>query len=68
MTTTETNLSKLTPEEFSELYMNGLKNELGVYDLQANKVGFLGFLVNMLGNITIIFRINLILRVNVTKQ
>ena len=52
MTTTETNLSKLTPEEFSELYMNGLKNELGVYDLQANKVGFLGFLVNMLGNIT----------------
>lgn len=46
------NLSKLTPEEFTEFYMNGLKNELSVYDLQANKVGFLGFLVNMLGNVS----------------
>lgn len=48
----ETNLSKLTPEELTEFFMNGLKTELGVYDLQANKVGFLGYLVNMLGNIT----------------
>lgn len=48
----ELNLSKLTPEEFAEFYMNALKEELGVYDLQANKVGFLGFLVNILGNVT----------------
>lgn len=48
----DTNLSKLTPAEFAEFFLNGLKDELGVYDLQANKVGFLGFLINMLGNIT----------------
>ena len=48
----ETNLSKLTPEEFAEFFMQGLKDELGVYGLQANKVGFLGYLVNILGNIT----------------
>ena len=48
----DNNLSKLTPEEFTEFYMNGLKKELSVYDLQANKVGFLGFLVNILGNVT----------------
>lgn len=48
----ELNLSKLTPEEFAEFYMTALKDELGVYDLQANKVGFLGFLVNILGNVT----------------
>ncbi len=49
---TDTNLSKLTPEEFTNFYMEGLKQELSTYDLQANKVGFLGYLVNMLGNIT----------------
>lgn len=48
----DNNLSKLTPEEFAEFYMGGLKNELSVYNLQANKVGFLGFLVNLLGNVT----------------
>lgn len=46
------NLSKLTPEEFAEFYMAGLKKELGMYSLQANKVGFLGYLVNILGNVT----------------
>ena len=50
--TEETNLSKLTPEEFAEFFMNGLKSELSVYDIQANKVGFLGFLINILGNVT----------------
>ena len=49
---TDTNLSKLTPEEFTEVFMEGLKQELSTYELQANKVGFLGYLVNMLGNIT----------------
>ena len=49
---TETNLSKLTPEEFTNFFMEGLKQELSTYELQANKVGFLGYLVNMLGNIT----------------
>ena len=48
----DTNLSKLTPEEFAEFYLEALKEELGVYNLQANKVGFLGFLINMLGNVT----------------
>lgn len=46
------NLATMTPEELSEFYMNALKSELSIYDLQANKVGFLGFLVNMLSNIT----------------
>lgn len=49
---TDTNLSKLTPEEFTNFFMEGLKQELSTYELQANKVGFLGYLVNMLGNIT----------------
>lgn len=48
----DNNLSKLTPEEFVSFYMKALKNELGVYSLQANKVGFLGFLLNILGNVT----------------
>lgn len=52
LATSNTNLSTLTPEEFAEYFMSALKSELNVYDLQANKVGFLGFLVNLLGNVT----------------
>lgn len=46
------NLATLTPEEFSNYFFNSLKNELGVYNLQASKVGFIGFLINLLSNIT----------------
>ncbi len=49
---TDTNLSKLTPEEFANFFMEGLKQEFSTYELQVNKVGFLGYLINMLGNIT----------------
>lgn len=49
---TTVNLSTMTPEEFSSYYYSALKSELGVYDLQANKVGFVGFLLNLLSNVT----------------
>lgn len=49
---TDTNLSKLTPEEFANFFMESLKQEFSTYELQVNKVGFLGYLINMLGNIT----------------
>ena len=49
---TDTNLSKLTPEEFANFYMESLKQEFSTYELQVNKVGFLGYLINMLGNVT----------------
>lgn len=39
-----------TPQEFINYYSNELKTELGVYDLQINKLGFIGFLLNMLGH------------------
>ena len=47
MINTDNNLSTLTPEEFSNYYLNALKNELDVYNLQASKVGFIGFLINL---------------------
>ena len=46
----ETNLATLTPEEYSNYFFNALKSELNVYDLQASKVGFIGFLINLLSN------------------
>ena len=46
------NLHRMTPEEFAEYFMINLKKELGLFDLQANKVGFVGFLVNLLGNVS----------------
>ena len=49
---TSLNLSTLTPEELSNFFIEGLKEELGVYNLQASKVGLLGYLTNMLANIT----------------
>lgn len=52
MINTDNNLSTLTPEEFSNYYLNALKNELDVYNLQASKVGFIGFLINLLSNTT----------------
>ncbi len=40
-----------TPEEFITYYVDALKEELGVFDLSTNKVGFLGFFMNILGNL-----------------
>ena len=42
-------LEYTTPEEFVEYWFNELRTSLGVFDIQANKVGFLGFLMNILG-------------------
>ena len=39
-----------TPEEFIDYYEAELKKELDVYNIQINKVGFLGFLLNILGH------------------
>lgn len=41
-----------TPGDFITYYMDAMKEELNTYDIQANKVGFLGFLMNLLGNTT----------------
>jgi len=42
-------LDYTTPEEFVNYYYNQLKTELGVFDLQISKVGFVGFFMNLLG-------------------
>lgn len=39
-----------SPQEFIEYYSAALKSELSVYDLQINKLGFVGFLLNILGH------------------
>jgi len=39
-----------SPQEFIEYYSTLLKSELQVYDLQINKLGFVGFLLNLLGH------------------
>ena len=39
-----------SPQEFIEYYSELLKGELNVYDLQINKLGFVGFLLNILGH------------------
>jgi len=41
----------LTPAEFAESEFVTLKEFLGTYDIQINKVGLIGYLVNLLGNI-----------------
>lgn len=38
-----------TPEDFIRYYSDKLKEEFGTLDLQVNKAGFLGFLLNVLG-------------------
>lgn len=38
-----------TPQEFVEYYSNELKSELKKYDIQVNKLGVVGFLMNLLG-------------------
>lgn len=48
----EINLKTLTPEEFSNYFYEEIKNKLGIYNLQCNKVGLIGFLTNILGNIS----------------
>ncbi|MFA7202667.1 MAG: hypothetical protein WC188_03010 [Candidatus Caldatribacteriota bacterium] len=42
-------LNYTTPEEFVEYYYEKLKTDLNIYDLQISKVGFVGFLLNLLG-------------------
>ncbi len=42
-------LNYTTPEEFINYYYEVLKADLGVYDLQISKVGFVGFFLNLLG-------------------
>ena len=39
-----------SPKEFIDYYSSTLKSELEVYDLQINKLGFVGFLLNILGH------------------
>lgn len=39
-----------TPEEFINYYFEALRDLLGVYSVQVNKVGFIGFLMNVLGH------------------
>ncbi len=43
-------LSNATPEDFIDYYFNNLKTDLGVFDIEIAKVGFIGFLMNLLGN------------------
>ncbi len=42
-------LNYTTPEEFVNYYYDQLKTELGIFDLQISKVGFVGFFMNLLG-------------------
>lgn len=42
-------LDPKTPEEFIEYHYNKLKTDLNVYDIQINKVGFLGYFLNLMG-------------------
>lgn len=47
--TTLPTLNYTTPEEFVNYYYEQLKADLGVFDLQISKVGFIGFFMNLLG-------------------
>lgn len=38
-----------TPEDFINYYSDSLKTELNTFDIQINKAGFLGYLLNILG-------------------
>jgi len=49
MANTLPTLNYTTPEEFVNYYYEQLKSELGVFDLQISKVGFIGFFMNLLG-------------------
>ena len=42
-------LNYSTPEEFVDYYYEKLKTDLAVYNIKISKVGFIGFLFNMLG-------------------
>ena len=42
-------LNYSTPEEFVNYYFEKLKEDLAVYNIQVTKVGFIGFLLNLLG-------------------
>lgn len=42
-------LNYSTPEEFVDYYYNKLKQDLEVFDIKISKVGFLGFMLNILG-------------------
>ena len=39
-----------TPQEFIDYYSANLKQELSLYDIQVNKLGFIGFFLNLLGH------------------
>ena len=41
----------MTPAEFVEAEFESLKEFLNSYDIQVNKVGLIGYLINLLGNI-----------------
>ena len=49
MASTLPTLNYTTPEEFVNYYYEQLKTDLAVYDLQINKVGFVGYFLNLLG-------------------
>ena len=49
MASTLPSLNYTTPEEFVNYYYEKLKTDLNVYDLQISKVGFVGYLLNLLG-------------------
>lgn len=38
-----------TPDEYIQYYFDKLKDELQLYDLEANYFGFIGFIMNMMG-------------------
>lgn len=46
----ETVVNFRTPQEFIDYYGTNLKDELALYDIQINKLGFIGFLLNLLGH------------------
>lgn len=46
------NINKLTtPAEFSEYYFKELKNELDLTEINLNRLGFIGFFIELLGNV-----------------
>lgn len=41
----------VTTEEFSEFYFNRLKEKLNLTDINLNRLGFVGFFIELLGNV-----------------
>lgn len=39
-----------TPQEFIDYYYNKIQEDLNTYNIQINKVGVIGFFINLLGN------------------